>query len=136
MSLITGLPGGEEEFVAKSRFSFWKRVVLLFWHRKAAAAGDRAAMVYLGKAYDTGKGLGTRSPSWLEAVYWYTQAVETVESSDEEGNYDGTMDDPTYQLLARLAEMYRDGGPELEANPSEAGIISNLLIFYINILVF
>lgn len=78
-------------------------------------------MVYLGKAYDTGKGLGSRPISWTESVYWYTQAVEAVEASDEEGNYDGTMDDPTYQLLARLAEMYRDGGHGLESNPSKAG---------------
>ena len=54
-----------------------------------AALVDRAALVYLAIAYDTGKGLGTRSVSWAEAVYWYTEAVEAVKTSDEEGNYDG-----------------------------------------------
>ncbi|EFX89875.1 hypothetical protein DAPPUDRAFT_299989 [Daphnia pulex] len=88
--------------------------------RMAAAAGDRAAIVYLAKAYDTGKGLGTRNVSWSESVYWYTEAVEAVKTSDEEGNYDGTMDDPTYQLLGRLGEMYRDGGHGLDKNPSKA----------------
>nr|CAH0112923.1 unnamed protein product [Daphnia galeata] len=88
--------------------------------RTAAAAGDRAALVYLAKAYDTGKGLGTRSVSWAEAVYWYTEAVEAVKTSDEEGNYDGTMDDPTYTLLGRLGEIYRDGGHGLDKNPSKA----------------
>ena len=88
---------------------------------QAAAAGDRAALVYLAKAYDTGKGLGTRSVSWAEAVYWYTEAVEAVKTSDEEGNYDGTMDDPTYTLLGRLGEIYRDGGHGLDKNPSKAG---------------
>lgn len=76
-------------------------------------------MIYLGKAYDSGKGLGTRSISWVEAVYWYNQALN--ETSDEEGNYDGTMDDPTYQLYGRLAEMYRDGGHGLEKDVSKAG---------------
>lgn len=78
-------------------------------------------MVYLGKAYDSGIALGSRPVSWTESIYWYTQAVEAVEASDEEGNYDGTMDDPTYQLLARMAEMYRDGGHGLEIDPSKAG---------------
>lgn len=77
--------------------------------------------MYLAKAYDTGKGLGTRSVSWSESVYWYTEAVEAVKTSDEEGNYDGTMDDPIYQLLGRLGEMYRDGGHGLDKNPSKAG---------------
>ncbi|KAK4022368.1 hypothetical protein OUZ56_007838 [Daphnia magna] len=88
--------------------------------RMAAIAGDRAALVYLAKAYDTGKGLGSRPISWSESVYWYTEAIEAVKTSDEEGNYDGTMDDPTYQLLGRLGEMYRDGGHGLESNPAKA----------------
>lgn len=78
-------------------------------------------MVYLARAYDTGKGLGTRSVCWEESLYWYTQSVEAVEASDEEGNYDGTMDDPTYQLLGRMAEMYRDGGHGVKRDPSKAG---------------
>lgn len=49
--------------------------------------------------------------------------MEAVKTSDEEGNYDGTMDDPTYQLLGRLGEMYRDGGHGLDKNPSKAGTI-------------
>ena len=85
-------------------------------------------MVYLAKAYDSGIGLGTsRSVSWVEAVHWYTEAIEAVEGSDEEGNYDGTMDNPTYQLLGRLAEMYRDGGHGIQSDPSKAG--KNRLVF-------
>lgn len=75
----------------------------------------------MAKAYDTGKGLGTRPISWSEAVRWYTEAIEAVKTSDEEGNYDGTMDDPTYQLLGRLGEMHRDGGHGLESNATKAG---------------
>lgn len=82
-------------------------------------------MVYLAKAYDTGIGLGSRPISWVEADYWYTKALEGLEGSDEEGNYDGTMDDPTYQIQGRLAEMYRDGGHGLQSNPSKAGKFIN-----------
>ena len=77
-------------------------------------------MVYLGKAYDTGLGLGTRSISWTKAIHWYTEAISSMEASDEEGNFDGTMDDPPYQLLGRSGEMYRDGGNGVTANPSLA----------------
>ena len=31
------------------------------------------------------------------------------------------MDDPTYTLLGRLGEIYRDGGHGLDKNPSKAG---------------
>ena len=82
-------------------------------------AGDRGAMILLAKAYDTGEQLGTRLRSWPKAINWYTLAV-SMESGDEEGNYDGTMDDPTYQLLARKAEMYRHGEYELDADTAKA----------------
>jgi len=85
----------------------------------AAMAGDRGAMILLAKAYDTGEQLGTRLRSWPKAINWYTLAV-SMESGDEEGNYDGTMDDPTYQLLARQAEMYRHGEYELDADTAKA----------------
>ena len=41
---------------------------------------------------------------------------------DDEGTFDATMDDPPYKIQARLAEMYREGGFDLEANPSKAGM--------------
>ena len=77
-------------------------------------------MVYLGKAYDSGNGLGTRSISWTEAAHWYSRSVSSMEATDEEGNFDGTMDDPPYQLLGRLAEMYRDGGNGITVDPALA----------------
>ena len=86
---------------------------------QAALAGDRGAIIVLAKAYDSGEGLGSRSRSWVKAASWYTSAIGT-ESSDEDGHYDGTMDNPTYQLLARLAEMYRDGGYELQVDAAKA----------------
>ncbi len=82
-------------------------------------------MVYLGQAYDSGAEdlLGDRARScqncWSVAMEWYGRAV-AMDTADEEGNYDSTMDYPTYQILARQAEMYREGGGGLERDYSRA----------------
>jgi elongation factor 2 kinase len=71
-------------------------------------------MVYLAKAYDVGGDLlGDRSRSWSAAIKWYARAV-AQDTGDEEGNYDATMETPSYQLIARQAEMYRDAGYGLD----------------------
>eukprot|EP00057_Strongylocentrotus_purpuratus_P017799 XP_011672273.1 PREDICTED: eukaryotic elongation factor 2 kinase isoform X1 [Strongylocentrotus purpuratus] len=91
----------------------------------AAEAGDRAAILFVARAYDTGHNLGTaRTKSWLEAMHWYEEAVNT-EKVDEDGHYDSTMDDPNYLLSARMAEMYRAGGPDLDKNPEKAAELYN-----------
>uniref|UniRef100_A0A646QD63 Eukaryotic elongation factor 2 kinase n=1 Tax=Hemiscolopendra marginata TaxID=943146 RepID=A0A646QD63_9MYRI len=87
----------------------------------AAEAGDRASMIYLAQAYDTGYNLGLRRErSWKEAVYWYNQATNTDEH-DESGNYDHCMDNPKYLLLARQAEMYKEGLYCLEQDLTMSG---------------
>lgn len=91
----------------------------------AGDAGDRAAMIFLAKAYDTGVGLGSRSISWDKSAYWYRKALSSLEGCDEEGNFDGSMDDPPYQLMARLGEMHRDGGHGLKNDPAEAADLFN-----------
>ncbi|XP_071815012.1 eukaryotic elongation factor 2 kinase-like [Apostichopus japonicus] len=91
----------------------------------AAEAGDRSSMIHMAKAYDTGNGLGTeRSRSWTDAMNWYEQAVDMV-SEDDNGEYDCTMSDPNYLLIARQAEMYREGGQGLCKDPSQAGDLYN-----------
>lgn len=88
---------------------------------QAAEAGDRGAMIYVAKAFDSGNNLGTRrSRSWEDAVHWYDQAVSKVQH-DDGGEFDSTMEDPSYLLLSRQAEMYLEGGYGLEKNPSNAG---------------
>ncbi|XP_067143407.1 eukaryotic elongation factor 2 kinase-like [Centruroides vittatus] len=88
---------------------------------QAARAGNRSAMIHVAKAYDTGKDLGNRlKQSWSEAVYWYNKAIST-ETADESGEFDGCMEDPTYLLLARQGEMYREGNYGLEKNLYKAG---------------
>lgn len=87
----------------------------------AAKAGDRAAMIYMANAYESGNGLGTqRTPSYREAVFWLEKAVNTQEK-DESGEYDAMMTDPAYQLLAKMAGLYRTGGADLSADPQKAG---------------
>ncbi|MPC14758.1 Eukaryotic elongation factor 2 kinase [Portunus trituberculatus] len=87
----------------------------------AAEAKDRAAMIYISKAYETGIGLPkSRSKNWDKAVYWLEKVINT-NTEDEEGNFDGTMDDPQYQLVARQAVMYLSGGYGLEKDPNKAG---------------
>uniref|UniRef100_A0A0P4WKS3 Eukaryotic elongation factor 2 kinase n=1 Tax=Scylla olivacea TaxID=85551 RepID=A0A0P4WKS3_SCYOL len=87
----------------------------------AAEAKDRVAMIYISKAYETGIGLPkSKSKNWDKAVYWLEKVINT-NTEDEEGNFDGTMDDPQYQLVARQAVMYLSGGYCLEKDPNKAG---------------
>ncbi|XP_076458823.1 eukaryotic elongation factor 2 kinase-like isoform X2 [Babylonia areolata] len=92
---------------------------------QAAEAGDRSAMIYVAKAFDTGENLGTRrSRSWEDAIHWYNEAVSKM-NDDEGGEFDSTMEDPPYLLMARQAEIYLEGGHGLEKNPSNAGDLFN-----------
>lgn len=85
----------------------------------AANAGDRFAMLYLARAYETGVGLdGVKSYS--RAVEWYSAAADTVQE-DECGEFDAIMENPLYELKAKMAELYLQGGYDLERDPSYAG---------------
>lgn len=88
---------------------------------QAARAGDRWSMITLAKALDTGAGLGgQRERNWVEACLWYGLALSRTER-DDEGEYDGCMDDPDYLLLARQAELTLQGGHGLDRDPQAAG---------------
>ncbi|EEC15469.1 elongation factor 2 kinase, putative [Ixodes scapularis] len=88
---------------------------------QAARAGDRWSMITLAKALDTGAGLGgQRERNWAEACLWYGLALSRTER-DDEGEYDGCMDDPDYLLLARQAELTLLGGHGLDRDPQAAG---------------
>ena len=41
--------------------------------------------------------------------------------NDDSGEFDATMDHPVYQLQAKMAELYRQGGYGIEKDPSSAG---------------
>ncbi|CAL4159843.1 unnamed protein product, partial [Meganyctiphanes norvegica] len=86
----------------------------------ASEAGDRWAMVYAARAFDTGYGLpADRNSDWSKAVKWYDSVVTHIDV-DEDGDYDSTMDDPAYVLVARQAVMYLDGGHGLQKDPTTA----------------
>lgn len=57
---------------------------------------------------------------WVKAVYWLEKVVNT-NSEDEEGDFNSTLDDPSYQLVAREATMYWSGGHGLGKDPNKAG---------------
>ncbi|KAF8791842.1 Eukaryotic elongation factor 2 kinase like protein [Argiope bruennichi] len=91
--------------------------------KQAACAGDRAAMIFMAKCYDSGDNVNQKN--WRDAVYWYEKAIKT-EEIDEGGEYDACMHDPTYELLSRQAALYQKGGFGLQKDPTKAGDLYNL----------
>ncbi|XP_056101820.1 eukaryotic elongation factor 2 kinase-like isoform X4 [Rhinichthys klamathensis goyatoka] len=88
---------------------------------QAAEAGDRPSMILVARAFDTGLTLPSdRALDWMHAVHWYDSALKMTDY-DEGGEFDGMQDEPRYLLLARLAEMYQEGGFNLDADPQRAG---------------
>uniref|UniRef100_A0A673LK07 Eukaryotic elongation factor 2 kinase n=1 Tax=Sinocyclocheilus rhinocerous TaxID=307959 RepID=A0A673LK07_9TELE len=88
---------------------------------KAAEAGDRPSMILVARAFDTGLNLPSdRVIDWKHAMHWYDFALKMTDY-DEGGEFDGIKDEPRYLLLARLAEMYQEGGHNLDADPQRAG---------------
>lgn len=88
---------------------------------QAAEAGDRPSMILVARAFDMGFNLPSdRVMDWKHAVHWYDSALKMTDY-DEGGEFDGIKDEPRYLLLARLAEMYQEGGHNLDADPQRAG---------------
>ena len=54
-------------------------------------------------------------------MHWYQEA-NNHENTDEDGHFDAMMDDPNYKIVARMAEMYRIGGHDLDKDPEKAGM--------------
>lgn len=75
----------------------------------AAEMGDRSAMLFVADAYETGRGMGKHAqPNFALSVEWY-QKVLGFSDENAEGSYR-----PSYEILAKMAEMYQEGGCELE----------------------
>ncbi|XP_042252902.1 eukaryotic elongation factor 2 kinase isoform X2 [Thunnus maccoyii] len=109
------LPDMEVEDNAGSRMKGFKYLL------QAAEAGDRSSMTTVAKAFDSGLNLPAgRKQDWEEAIHWY-DSVLNMTDYDEGGEFDGTQDEPRYQLLAREAEMYQEGGFNLTPDPQKAG---------------
>lgn len=87
---------------------------------QAATLGERQAMVYMAKAYESGEGLGSkRVRNWVESAKWYQNAIDIV---DEDENPQNTLfTDPNYILYAAQARLYQRGGYELDRDAQTAG---------------
>jgi len=70
-----------------------------------------------------------REQSWEDAIHWYDEALNSMNDQDEGGEYDSTMYDPPYSIMARMAEMYLEGGHGLEKMPERAGTWSQMYLF-------
>eukprot|EP00794_Sanderia_malayensis_P009123 gene9123-10096_t len=86
----------------------------------AAKEEDRECMLIVAKSFDTGDKLGNRIRSWPEAIRWYEEVLK-VSGTD----YEGLDDNPAYKILARIAEMYREGGYGLEKDLNKSGELYN-----------
>ena len=62
-----------------------------------------------------------RKRSHKEAVHWYQTALLTLDH-DNHGEFDATMADPNYLILATQADLYLAGQYGLEKDPSRAGM--------------
>eukprot|EP00163_Fabomonas_tropica_P009923 TRINITY_DN1986_c0_g1_i1.p1 TRINITY_DN1986_c0_g1~~TRINITY_DN1986_c0_g1_i1.p1 ORF type:complete len:557 (-),score=129.56 TRINITY_DN1986_c0_g1_i1:172-1842(-) len=104
---------------------------LLHWRfaRLAADRGSRAAMVMLASFYETaetGDTLpeGWNAPNWSRSVEYYRQAVDLSESNplaevEEKSEVYEASANP-YDLLIKLAQLYKNGGNQLERDPAKA----------------
>ncbi|CAB4066841.1 EEF2K [Lepeophtheirus salmonis] len=107
-SLILGL---------KSKMKKKKNQIGFLYMQKAALFGDRSAQLLIAHAYDYGQ--FDCDVNKVAAVHWY-EHIEEQDSNDEE-TIDWGVDDPPYMILARLAEIWREGFENNKADPNKSG---------------
>ena len=92
----------------------------------AAEKGDKSSTLFLAKAYDTGLENCVKV-DWKLAIEWYEKVIKNTddEKAIEDPGYSDATDEPSYQILARIAEMYHLGGNGIEKNLSNARDIYN-----------
>ena len=108
------------EVEAESEMGEMERAMRAFsLFEEAAHMGDRASMVFVARALDTGDNLGDparKSPRL--ALDWYEKICER-DVEEGVGDTDGGFDDARYLILARMAEMYLGAG----ARGCEEGVL-------------
>lgn len=100
---------------------------------KCAEKGDKQAMFYAAKAFDTGVNLPrVYAIDWKKAAYYYKRVLDQIdeessqqdseESVEDSGYFSDTTDicEPCYQIMARMAEMHLKGGPGIQSDPNKA----------------
>jgi len=94
--------------------------------RRAAEMGDKGSILYTARTYDSGTGLrSTESINWTTAVQWYNRFLASSGSDECKGasddlGYSDACDEPAYLVIARIAEIYSEGGNGVEKNAQEA----------------
>ena len=100
---------------------------------RAANAGDRASMLFLSHAYDTGHNLvdPINDRSISKTLYWLEEIQELdaiwMDDGANEENGEWAVD-PSYQILARIAEIWLTGVEEenIRKEPMKAAELYNL----------
>lgn len=90
---------------------------------QAAEKGDKSSMLFIAKSFDTGVNLRKDyKKNWKISIEWYQKVVNSVddESLLEDAGYSDANDDPTYVILARMAEMYSIGGNGIDKSTGDA----------------
>lgn len=95
---------------------------------KSCEKGDKDAMFFMAKAFDTGVYLSqNKERDWLKSLEYYQRVLNI---SDEEPSLQNMGDvinsvDPIYIIYARMAEMNKQGGFGLEQDYEEAASLYN-----------
>ncbi|XP_028417391.1 eukaryotic elongation factor 2 kinase-like [Dendronephthya gigantea] len=90
----------------------------------ASENGDKEAMLYMARAFDTGTGL--KFKSWSEAVRLYEEVVQSMENDETQTTLVQLITDPPSKLYARMAQMYREGGHGIERDPQKSMDMYNM----------
>ncbi|VDM74495.1 unnamed protein product [Strongylus vulgaris] len=78
----------------------------------AAEMGDRSAMLFVAESFETGRRMGPNAqPSYPDAIKWYEKVVGFTDDDSGEG-----VVLPRYEVLAKMAQMYQEGGCGLTQN--------------------
>ncbi|EGT51003.1 CBN-EFK-1 protein [Caenorhabditis brenneri] len=98
----------------------------------AAEMGDKGAMLYMAHAYETGQRLGpNRSTDYKKSIDWYQRVVgfqdEDVDSQESTGKTTFSSFSPLsrHEILAKMAEMYKEGGYGLNQDFERAYCLFN-----------
>lgn len=87
---------------------------------QSAEKGDKYSMYFVAKSFDTGISLSkNKQINWLKSLEYYQRVIN--KSSNDDEILEPSIDcDPSYIILARMAEMNLSGGNGLDKDPSEA----------------
>ncbi|CCD65314.1 Eukaryotic elongation factor 2 kinase [Caenorhabditis elegans] len=82
----------------------------------AAEMGDKGAMLYMAHAYETGQHLGpNRRTDYKKSIDWYQRVVgfqeeEELDSDCGKTTFSSFAPLTRHEILAKMAEMYKEGG--------------------------